>query len=154
MLPTPCGCLFFSPSHIQRVALGSQLQSIFRTSSYIDTPQQCIWTNIQGIGDYCQFTAPAIQIKYHPTHKKSIQKLVLKLISPTATDNNYSWYKFQYQMVCMTPDTPSVTDSAYTSLLLDQNKFQARPMRQHSNSLTSAHSLQPSLAPQILWALS
>ena len=42
MLSTPCGWLLFSSSHIHRVALRSQLQSIFRTSCNIDTPQQCI----------------------------------------------------------------------------------------------------------------
>ena len=125
MLPTPCGWLLFSSFHIQRVALASQLQSIFSTSSNIDTPLQCIWTNIQGIGDYCQSTAPAIQMKCHPTHKQAIQTLFLELISPTAIDNEDPQYIFQSCMVFMTPDMLSITDSAYASLVLDQNKCQA-----------------------------
>ena len=125
ILPTPCGWLLFSSSHIQRVALASQLQSIFRNSSNIDTPLQCICANIQGIGDYHRSTAPAIQIKCRPTHTQAIQTLFLELIPPTATDNNDPRYIFQLQMVFMTPDMLSITDSAYASLLLDQNKFQA-----------------------------
>ena len=84
MLLSPCRWLLFSSPHIQRVALANQLQTIFYTSSSIDTPLQCTWTNIQGIGDHQQSTAPAIQIKCHPSHKQAIQTLFLEIISPKA----------------------------------------------------------------------
>ena len=125
MLPSPCGWLLFSSPHIQRVVLANQLQTIFYTSSSIDTPLQCIWTNIQGFGDYQQSTAPAIQIKCHPSHKQAIQTLFLEIIFPTATDKEDPQYTFQRRMVFMTSDMLSITDAAYTSLLLDQSTFQA-----------------------------
>ena len=87
MLPTPCRWLLFSSSSfIQRVALAKQLQTIFQASSDIDTPFQCIWTNIYGIDGYRHSTSPAIQIKCHPVHKQAIQTLFMELISPSAID--------------------------------------------------------------------
>ena len=63
-------------------------------------------------------------MKCHPTHKQAIQTLFLKLISPIAIDNKDPRYIFQCRMVLMTLDMLSITDSAYASLHLDQNKFQ------------------------------
>ena len=94
MLPSPYELLLFSSPHIQRVALANQLQIIFHTSSSIDTPLQCIWTNTHSIGDYQQSTAPAIQIKFHPSHKKAIQTIFLEIISPTAIDKEDPQYIF------------------------------------------------------------
>ena len=94
MLTSPCRWLLFSSPHIQRVALANQLQTIFHTSSNIDRPLQCIWTNIQGIGDYQRSTAPAIQIKCHPSHKQAIQTLFLEIFSPTAIDKEDPQYIF------------------------------------------------------------
>jgi hypothetical protein len=123
MLPTPCGWLLFSSSFIQRVALATQLQTIFQAASGIDTPFQCIWTNIYGIGDYRRSTSPAIQIKCHPIHKQAIQTLFTELISPSAIDKQDPRYIFQQHMVFMTQDMPSIIDAAYASLLLEQNDF-------------------------------
>ena len=125
MLPTPCGWLLFSSSFIQRVALANQLQTIFQAASDIDTPFQCIWTNMYGIGDYRRSTSPAIQIKCHPVHKQAIQTLFMELISPSAIDKQDPQYIFQRCMVFMTQDMLSTTDAAYASLLLEQNDFQA-----------------------------
>ena len=120
-----CGWLLFSFSYIQRVALANQQQTIFQAASDIDTPFQCIWTNIYGIGNYCCSTSPAIQIKCHPVHKQAIQTLFMELISPSAIDKQDPRYIFQQCMVFMTQDMLSITDAAYASLLLEQNDFQA-----------------------------
>ena len=58
-----------------------QLNQIFQAETNIDTPFQCIWGNIYGIGDFKKTTAPAIQIKCHPSHKIAIQTLLLPQLS-------------------------------------------------------------------------
>ena len=60
-----------------------------------------------------------------PTHKQAMQTLLLELIFPRAIDNEDPLYIFLSHKAFMTPDMLSIIDAAYTSLLLDQNKFQA-----------------------------
>ena len=125
MLPTPCGWLLFSSAFVQRLTLANQLNQIFQAETNIDTPFQCIWGNIYGIGDFKKTTAPAIQIKCHPSHKIAIQTLLLSLISPSAIDNQDPRYIFQRRMVFLSPDMLTITDADYASMICDQFNFQA-----------------------------
>ena len=113
MLPTPCGWILFSSAFVQRHTLANQLNQIFQAETNIDTPFQCIWGNIYGIGDFKKTTAPAIQIKCHPSHKIAIQTLLLSLVSPLAIDNQDPRYIFQRQMVFLSPDMLTIPDADY-----------------------------------------
>ena len=118
--------LLFSSAFVQRFTLANQLNHIFKAETKIDTPFLCIWANaIYGIGDFKKTTAPAIQIKCHPSHKNAIQALLLTLISPSAIDTQDSRYIFQRQMVILSSDMVTVTDANYASLICDQSEFQA-----------------------------
>jgi hypothetical protein len=86
MLPAPFGWYLVPSSFMQRVGLANQQQTTFRADSDIDTPFQCIWTNINDIGDYWESTALAVQIKCHPAHKQSIKTLFVELVFPPAID--------------------------------------------------------------------
>ena len=125
MLPIPCGWLLFPSAFVQRLTLANQLNHIFKAETEIDTPFLCIWANIYGIGDFKKTTAPAIQIKCHPSHKTAIQALLLTLISPSAIDTQDPRYIFQRRMVFLSPDMLTITDADYASLICDQYEFQA-----------------------------
>ena len=125
MLPIPCGWLLFSSAFVQRLTLANQLNRMFKAETKIDTLFLCIWANIFGIGDFKKTTAPAIQIKCHPSYKTAIQALLLTLISPSAMDTQDSRYIFQRQIVFLSSDILTITDTGYASLISDQCKFQA-----------------------------
>ena len=125
MLPIPCGWLLFSSAFVQRLTLANQLNHVFKAEAKIDTPFLYIWANIYGIGDFKKLTVPSIQIKCHPSHKTAIQALLLTLISPSAINTQDSRYIFQRQMVFLSPDMITITDSDYASLICDQLEFQA-----------------------------
>ena len=125
ILPTPYSWLLFPSPFIKRVALTNQLQGVFQVDSDIEIPFQCIWTIIHGIGEYQQSTAPTNQIKCYPAHKQAIQILFLELISLSAIDKQDPRHIFQCCIVFMTPYMLFISDTAYASLLLDQNDFQA-----------------------------
>ena len=99
LLPTPCEWLLFSALYFQQEALASQLLSVFRTNSSVETPLQWVLTSIHKIGNHHPLPAPTIQFRCHPIFKNVIQMLLLELISPKAIDNEDPCYIFQH---CMT----------------------------------------------------